>query len=243
MEKEGKELESLQQENLRLLSEFVKCCEANNIWYCLAYGTMLGAVRHKGFIPWDLDVDVYVLLKDVGRIRSYFAEHKLMDAKYFARGITPRYTRSHEVIESTANEDAHLDIYPLIGAPSDPEEQKKFAKKTYYARKILKSKYVDIKKCLPKNRKFVRIAKCIDAFISDKRIEKIYQKLEHQYEFDNSEYTMSIVNYGKSTNCVKKEVLMETMECTFENLKCAIPKDYDTYLTQIYGDYMTPVKY
>ena len=91
--------------------------------------------------------------------------------------------------------------------------------------------------------KFVRIAKCIDLFISDKKIEKIYQKLEHQYDFESSEYTMSIVNYGKSTNCVKKEVLMETMECTFEDLKCAIPKDYDTYLTQIYGDYMTPVKY
>ena len=94
-----------------------------------------------------------------------------------------------------------------------------------------------------KNRKFVRVAKILDFFISDKKIEKMYQKLEHQYEFDTAEYTMSIVNYGKNTNCVKKEVVLETMEAEFENLVCAIPKDYDTYLTQIYGDYMTPVKY
>lgn len=48
---------------------------------------------------------------------------------------------------------------------------------------------------------------------------------------------------GKASNCVKKEILMDTEEHVFENLQCSIPKEYDTYLTQIYGDYMTPKKY
>ena len=66
--KKEKKHDILQTENLRILKEFIRICNENNIWYCLSAGTMLGAVRHNGFIPWDRDVDVYIKIKDVPKV-------------------------------------------------------------------------------------------------------------------------------------------------------------------------------
>lgn len=239
----GVSMNLLQEENLRILGAFVEICKKHNIWYSLAYGTMLGAVRHNGMIPWDRDVDIYVQITDVPLIRDILDKELPPNCRYMKRGVTKGYSSSHELLESTRVTNAHLDIYPLVGAPSDPKLQESFTKRTYYLRKILKSKYVNIRHCLPKNRPMVLVAKVIDCFISDKRIEKIYSELENMYDYNSAEYVVSLANYGKASNCVKKEILMDTEEHVFENLQCSIPKEYDTYLTQIYGDYMTPKKY
>jgi phosphorylcholine metabolism protein LicD len=63
------------------------------------------------------------------------------------------------------------------------------------------------------------------------------------YNYDTSEYVVALANYGKASNCVKKSVMMNINKHQFENLSCNIPVDYDTYLTAVYGDYMTPRKY
>lgn len=239
----GISMDVLQEENLRLLGAFVEICKKHNIWYSLAYGTMLGAVRHSGMIPWDRDVDVYVQITDVPLIREIFEKELPENSRYMKRGVTKGYSSSHELLESTRVTGAHLDMYPLVGAPKEYKDQKRFTKRTYYLRKILKSKYVDINQCLPKNRPMVLVAKLIDLFISDKRIERIYEKYEEMYDYNSAEYVVSLANYGKASNCVKKELLMNTADHIFENLVCSIPQKYDVYLTQIYGDYMTPKKY
>lgn len=239
----GVDMDDLQKENLRLLKSFIERCETYNIWYSLAYGTMLGAVRHNGFIPWDRDVDVYIQLTDIPRVREIFEKDLPDNSRYLARGITKKYTSTHELLESTIVRGAHLDMYPLVGAPAEEKAQAKFTRNIFYLRKILKSKHIDISMCLPKNRNMVRIAKFIDLFISDSAIEKIYKKYETMYDYGTSEYVVALANYGKASNCVKKSVLMDTMKHVFEDLNCSIPKDYDSYLTRIYGDYMTPKKY
>lgn len=240
-EKSSKEI--LQKENLRLLRFFKEVCDKNHIWYSLAYGSVLGAVRHNGIIPWDRDVDVYVKLKDVNRIRKIFKTDLPDNCSYIARGITKKYTSSHDILESKLVEGAHLDMYPLIGAPSNESKQSHFTKATFILRKLFKSKYVDINKCLPQNRKMVRIAKIIDIFIPDRLIEIIYKKFETRYDFNTAEYLVAIANYGKHTSCIKKKDILNTINCTFEDMECRIPKNYDVYLTQIYGDYMTPKVY
>lgn len=239
----GVDMDDLQKENLRLLAAFIERCEKYNIWYSLAYGTMLGAVRHNGFIPWDRDVDVYIWFPDVFKIRKVFEKDLPDNSRYLSRGITKRYTSTHELLESTDVKEAHLDIYPLVGAPNEEKKQSRFTRNIYYLRKILKSKHVDISMCLPKNRIMVCVAKFIDLFISDSTIEKIYKKYETMYDFETAEYIVALVNYGKASNCVKKLIFMDMTKHVFENLNCSIPKDYNTYLTSIYGDYMTPKKY
>jgi len=236
-------MDVLQEENLRLLSAFVTMCKKHNIWYSLAYGTMLGAVRHNGMIPWDRDVDVYVQITDVPLIREILEKELPENSRLLKHGITKGYSSTHELLESTCVTGAHLDMYPLVGAPTDEKAQESFTKRTYYLGKILKSKYVDIRQCLPKNRPMVLVAKFIDLFVSDDRINRIYKKYEDMYPYESAEYVVALSNYGKASNCVRKEVLMNTQEHVFEHLMCAIPVDYDTYLTRVYGDYMTPKKY
>ncbi len=232
----------LDNENLRLLRELTKRLDDAGIWYTLAYGTMLGAVRHNGFIPWDTDVDIYVQFPDMNRIREILIKNPINDSTFSGRQITPRYTRIHDVIESTMN-DAHIDIEPLIGAPSIKKDQARFVKKCYYSRMLFKSKYVDINDCLPQNRNKVKVVKIIDKFISDKTIERIYSMLESKYDFNDAEYLTPLVNFGKVSSCMKREVYLERIRHQFEDMECYIPKAYDVYLTNIYGDYMTPRRY
>ena len=67
-----KEFEEVHGLLLKLLKAFKQICDTEKIWYTLAYGTVLGAVRHKGFIPWDADADVCIKLEDVERFRDAF---------------------------------------------------------------------------------------------------------------------------------------------------------------------------
>lgn len=62
----------VQEKEVEILSEFDRLCKKHNIKYTLAGGTMLGAIRHKGFIPWDDDIDVYVLRNDFFKNQKNF---------------------------------------------------------------------------------------------------------------------------------------------------------------------------
>ena len=65
-------LKQLQKVEYQMLKDFDKFCRENDIEYCLTYGTLIGAVRHKGFIPWDDDIDVFVKAEDYLKLESIF---------------------------------------------------------------------------------------------------------------------------------------------------------------------------
>ena len=141
---------------LTLLKEFKRICDEEQIWYTLAFGTVLGAVRHNGFIPWDGDVDVCIKLCDVERFRSVFHNRLSKDFVLNDCGAMPQNTKSHDTISFVKDvefPDIHLDVYPLIGAPNDINEQKKVWKRNFNLDKIFRSKYVNLSECLKKNRK------------------------------------------------------------------------------------------
>lgn len=99
--------------------------------------------------------------------------------------ITQNYSSSHEILESTVITEAHLDMYSLVGAHRTLKEQIKFTRNIYIWRKLLKSKYIKIKHCLPKNHIMVCFTKVIDISITDKMIDKIYTKHEKYYSYKN----------------------------------------------------------
>lgn len=233
-----------QRELLNMLKAFKRTCEDNNIWYSLAYGSVLGAVRHKGFIPWDHDADVYILLPDRERLRSAFIS-PYNDNIYFRNyEATKRCTQCHDSLYVRVNgKNVHMDIYTLVGAPSDIQKQKKFVKQCHILDRVFKSKYVNIRNCKPKNKLPVFLSKiALLPFSENTIIENIRQR-ESLYSFNDSEYLMNLCCYNRE-KCMPKEVFLDTTEAMFEDELFMIPKQYDKYLTNLYGpDYMTPKKY
>lgn len=237
----------IEEKCFELLEYFKSVCEENNIWYSLAYGTMLGAVRHKGYIPWDTDVDVFVFLPDKDLVRNAFMNNDTnKDIIFDNFDVQPHNTHSHDVLrfDGVDSNDIHLDIYYLVGAPKEYEQQKKFAKLTYVSEHIIRSKYNKLSDCHKKNRPLVFCAKIIDYCFPDKVLKKFINYLEHKYNFDEAEYVIALANWGNASACIPKTVFSEMIEQPFYKSSFAIPKDYDSFLRRTYGDdYMTPRRY
>ena len=241
--------EQLHKQLLDLMVVFKEICDKEGIWYSLAFGTMLGAVRHGGFIPWDLDADVVIMLPDKEKFREAFAKHKPDGITLRNYDTDPRCLQAHDVLLFDHEIDyigkqAHLDIYPLIGAPSSPKAQARFAFRTCYEYKVIKSKHVDIRKCNPKNRPLVMAAKAVCSFLPDRQLKEHINRLETRFDFESSEYLITISNYGTATSCIPKAVWMDTQPMRFEGIDFNVPKDWHTYLARTFGeDYMTPKRY
>ena len=249
MDPSNENLKKIQDRVFVLLCAFKEIYEKENIWYSLSGGTMLGAVRHKGFIPWDPDADVVIMLPDKERFRAAFEKHRPTGILLGNYNSDRHNLHSHDTLYFENNEgfekyDIHLDIFPQVGAPSEYKKQEKFAKSASIWNKIIKSKYVDLSKCLKKNKPLVVCAKIFDFFIPDKCLRSIIRKKETKYNFDDAQYVMAIANYGKAENCIPKNIYEKMVEMEFNGVKFFIPEEYDVYLTRYYGaDYMTPRRY
>lgn len=237
----------LHKDLLFLLCIIKDICEKENIWYSLAYGTALGAVRHNGFIPWDLDADIYIMLEDVNRFRSAFNEKAVQGVTLINCDETPRCAFSLDIVkfENDVNKTgAHVDIFPLIGAPSGKLARAAEPYIYSYLEKVLRAKYADIKRYKPKSRIAVRCAKIIGFIIPDKLIKKINHKIRTKYSVNNTDYLMTYPCEPGPGACLPKTVFEEITVHKFETTEFSLPKDWNTYLTLTYGpDYMTPKIY
>lgn len=129
-------LKGMQSCQLQILKELDKVCRKNNIPYYLAFGTALGAVRHKGFIPWDDDIDVYMRVEDVRKLTLHqkdfppnlFIQTRESDSEYgllIAR-IRDSNTTLIEAdhVERDINHGVYIDIYPLFYCPENDFKMK-----------------------------------------------------------------------------------------------------------------------
>ena len=133
-------LKELQKRALNLLCEFDKVCRANGIKYSLAYGTLLGAIRHKGFIPWDDDVDVMLPRPEYDKFLTISKQNpKLFSDDFFleenegksADPVLRLHDKKVNVVEKEYNvtRKLYIDIFPIDGMPnSEKATIKLFAK-------------------------------------------------------------------------------------------------------------------
>lgn len=228
---------------LRLLKTFKQVCEKENIWYTLAYGTVLGAVRHKGFIPWDADADVCIKLEDVERFRKAFYIHQPEGVLLNDRSKIAHNTKSHDTLyfaNYPGYPDIHLDIYPLVGAPNDEKKRIKVWRRNYNIDRVFRSKYVKLEECLEENRRKVAIVKMLDKLIPNSCIKESIRKREHEFDIEKSDYLTALAAPYKP---VPKKAWDTITLLPFEDDEFYVPGDWDLYLKSLYGDYMTPKKY
>lgn len=244
-EYKGEELERIKAKCFTMLCCVKKIFEKEGIWYSLACGTVLGAIRHEGFIPWDYDVDIYVMLPDRERVRNLLPRNIDGNMYFVNSDKEPHFMSSHDILMyRNESKEIHLDFYYLCGAPSDVEEQKRFASFTSYADRIVRSKYNKLKDCKKKNRPLVLGAKIIDHCLPDKVLKGIISKRETMYDFESSDFVMPMANIGSERACMPKSYFKNIVMKPFNGELFPVPEDYDAYLTRMYGsDYMTPKKY
>ena len=254
------DLRKLQLEELDMLKLFADICTKHGLRYYLLGGTLLGAVRHKGFIPWDDDVDVCMPRKDYQHFielaktelpkRYYIDNYDLSPDYYYAWARI--CSRGMKVINHMANipriEPIFIDVIPLDGFP-DPGIERTLHKLRlsfwWNLNQVLQfDKLVDQKRQRGKLEKaaiaFVAWFKWLGKILSFKTCLKKLNEILCRYPYDSD--TKEIINYLAAYGFQEtflRESFEEGREYEFEGLEFIGPKDYDHVCRTIYGDYMT----
>lgn len=243
------DLRDLQMEGLRILKCVDRFCEEKGLTYYLAEGTLLGAVRHQGFIPWDDDVDILMPREDYDRFVQEWGEHSIdqcvllhqttYDKYYlpFAKIISraPTGFRSFQRITPERFHGPSIDVFPLDhGVAFNDPAQLKTCRKLRRVRNILLTKvgYIKNKK---KRRKYWLRSKL---FSHDYLFRKLYQ-LSTENSSENSEYLVNFASsYLVDKECFPKEYFGKPVKAPFEDALLSVPQNADKILQRIYGDYM-----
>lgn len=248
----------LQMAEFEMAKKFVAFCDEYNLRYFMLGGTFLGAVRHKGFIPWDDDMDFALLREDYDKfLRLSQTEQMSFEVhNYFTSDLNMRryYTRIEDSSIKIIRNDAKvpqvsniwIDIYPLDGLPN--HYVKRQLRKYYilWRRAAFRFSAFSTLNIHKANRPIVEklaieIAKRFPVekiFNFDKEIKK-FDRAVRKYSAAKSDWIYSAEGLYKFKEMFQKEVFGEGTSYEFEGQKWRGPQDYNTYLTQLYGDYMT----
>ena len=242
-------LKEIQSEELNILKYVVNILEENDLKYSLVGGTLLGAIRHKGFIPWDDDIDIGMPRPDYDKFINLFdkvnkknnielqAYEKGNSFIPFCKIVNTDILIKDDSICDQEKRFLWVDIFPQDAFGDDEKETSKMFEKIEIYKKLI---YIHhYKNKITKNSnliKFVKrlILKPIAMFITADTITQ-YAKKEN---YNNASYIGNIVwGYGKNER-IPKSYFDNLIEVEFENSKFKAYKSYDEYLKQIYGEYM-----
>ena len=251
---ETKEIQKIAFEILKYVDKF---CRKNNIKYSICGGTLLGAIRHKGFIPWDDDIDIMMPRNEYERFL------KLMDNEYkegnkykclhYGKDFPDYYYTFAKVVdldthleESTLinNKDLgiFIDVFPVDGIPS--KNPAKIAKKAHhYNRMIVHSNMTKVDKTGISTGKYLIKKLLITPYAKllgrDYWLKK-HEKYVKSFPLDKFEYGNLYSGSIGIKEMFPKKFFDEIIEVDFEGYKLLAIKEYTKYLEHTYGDYMTP---
>ena len=227
----------IKEDLFNLLCKFDLFCKENEVEYFLFYGTLLGAVRHKGFIPWDDDVDLAMDSKNFLKLKKLSKEGKLPSGLVFQDSL---YTKGCRVPKIR---DANSDVLDLNGATGIFLDIFPFQKYSYRQMSILKFFFRALKF---RDRRKEIDNKVYRLFFTLFALPVYLLFVFVRYVFSNlaEEPNGKWMGHTPETNpefFIEKEDIYPLMSIKFEGKDFLAPHNYDKILTLMYGDYMTPV--
>ena len=249
------ELDRLHHCHLLLAEELRRICQKHQIKHFVIAGTLLGAVRHKGFIPWDDDMDFGLLRADYEKLlqvlptelgeRFYF---KSLQTKGFAYPFAKLYLKNTLFLEATSaktkfNDGIYIDIFPMDALPDDPKLQKAQNKKLYFLKRLLLAKlnYNPCKKSEYAKRVVYTGLKVLSIFWSEQRLKGQLNRIAKRYSGQKTKLVGATGGaYGYFKEAVCSSWFNSAVELPFEQTTVFAPAGYTAYLERFYGDYMTP---
>lgn len=238
-------LDEVKRVQINILDVIDKFCNDNNIKYSLGYGTLIGAVRHKGYIPWDDDIDLCMMREDyekfVSTFNGNFENYRVLDYRSSSYFDCP--FAKVEDINTILKEDAfykkqigiNVDVFVIDGIPEDRELQAKFFK---YVNRLARMIYYKKAPLSLKHKTFIKlIALClIKLMYMPFPLRTIFNKL-HKLSYgkwDDSKYV-----YTVGEQFAFKRFYFESMTTVeFEGKKYSAMGGYDGCLRAQFGDYM-----
>lgn len=246
---ENYDIRTLQFHLLKMMTDIKEVFARHNLTWYMVDGTLLGAVREKGFIAWDDDVDIAMPRPDYERLISNADKWLPYPYEFVSYETDPGYPQHFGKIQdasTTLIERKHLyylggvyiDVFPIDGAPEG-----RFAQKLYNAR------YQALRKML--------YFRCRDPYRHGRgpsswvplllrrlyTVDALQQKIRDwmmKYPFEQSKIAAVNHNDGLGSMVDRRKVLGKPVMIPFENIKAPALADSDAYLTQLFGDYMTP---
>lgn len=247
-------LEQMQQVYLELLKELDALCEKCGLRYDLAGGSLLGAVRHGGFIPWDNDIDICMPRPDYERLLALKAEGKLplpegrevisdrdrTLPRHFARYIRKDVMRVVDMAEEWDCPYIGMDIFPVDGLPSG---DRAFRRQCFQVRQLRRFLLTSVEKPGTSRRGGAAAAvkdlyRPILRWIGPYRLARWLDKVCSRVDYDTAAYVGAISGmYGRKERWRKEDMLPQA-RLPFQDIQAWGYANYHIYLTNLYGDYM-----
>ena len=247
------DIRSVQLIQLDMLKTIAAICDQHNIRYYLAAGTLLGAVRHQGFIPWDDDLDIQIPRPDYNRLLQILDGGVLPKTMEYAYLGMPNhhlpflklYYRDSEFIETKlrspyCNSKIWIDVFPLDGLSSDA---KKIRKTYFWATKLRHFLYtgiVDLTQISGIQRLGTIILRPIARVLGSQWIAGKIESFAQRYDIDSSPVIGNIEWARNAGDALPTEQYLPQVDLQFEDGVFHCPKGYHEHLTNMYGDYMIP---
>lgn len=243
-------IEELRNIQISLLSFVDKVCKENNLNYSLCGGSLLGAIRHKGYIPWDDDIDIFLPRPDYEKLinllnvdnKQYKILNCFLQKDYFlpfSKLIDANTTLQESYERKFKNYGIFIDIFPIDGLPNDLTKRDAYWNKI----KILKRLNTMVYSKTAQEKTFIkqifrRMMFILLGFIPHNFIAKKLNRLALKNNYEPSEFVAcSVFGYGvkeqMSNSCVSSFINVE-----FEQKQFSAITGWHTYLSNLYGDYM-----
>lgn len=255
-----KVLKKLQKIELNILKEFDKICKENNLEYFLAGGSAIGVVRHKGFIPWDDDIDVAMLRKDYDKFLEIASEKysdkytivnndtnpkfPLMNTRWGLKGTE---YKTEDLKDIPGEFGIFLDIFPQDNMPDDEKKFKKQGTLAWFYGKLLVLSgvkkpvlyYSGIKAKISYIVFYIAHYILKIFHLTSRHFYKKALKYSTMYNDIETERFGYMFDPSRFTSVLYKKDVFPLKTMKFENFDAKVPKKVERYLERRYGDYMS----
>lgn len=248
---------------IEIYQDFERICNKHSLDFMLGGGSVLGAIRHNGFIPWDDDLDIMMPRKDYDEFIKIFSKEMSNEYYLYAPnsndGVTNTFAKLVKKgtnmvdiynIHTRLHKGVWIDIFPIENVP-----QKKSARiikgflsdvlafvvvsnYIYFSKNIIMKRYFYSSKKGKINYNFRLILGFLTSFISYKKLYKFYDQFV-QHKKPSNTYTIPTGRKHYRGEILSKSSFLPTRRGSFENIYVNLPNDPESYLSNLYGDYMS----